>query len=97
MSRATKKAKEQGFETALGRLEGIVRSLEEGDLPLEESLRLFEEGVALTRQCAARLDEAQRRVEILMRGQDGSVQLRPFEPDAGEGAGPGEEPPGESR
>ena len=97
MSRATKKGKEQGFEASLERLEGIVRSLEEGDLPLEESLRLFEEGVALTRQCAARLDEAQKRIEILTRGEDGSPELRPFDPDQDPGAGPADEGTGEDR
>jgi exodeoxyribonuclease VII small subunit len=79
MSRATRKSKERGFESALQRLEDIVRSLEGGDLPLEESLRLFEEGVALTRQCAARLDEAQRRIEILARGEGGVPELRAFD------------------
>lgn len=97
MSRATRKAKEQDFEASLKRLEGIVRSLEEGDLPLEESLRLFEEGVALTRQCAARLDEAQRRIEILTRGENGLPELRPFDLHAEEGAGPGDEGSGEDR
>jgi exodeoxyribonuclease VII small subunit len=87
MSRPTKRSKEPGFETALARLEEIVRTLEEGDLPLETSLRLFEEGVGLTRQCAARLDEAQRRIEVLGRGSDGSPALRPLEAgDTGEAA-----------
>ena len=80
MPRAQKGSKEQGFEAALKRLEGIVRQLEDGDLPLEESLRLFEEGVALTRQCAARLDEAQRKIEILTRGEGGVLETRPFDP-----------------
>jgi exodeoxyribonuclease VII small subunit len=93
MSRPTKRSKEPGFEDALKRLEDIVRSLEEGDLPLEESLRLFEEGIGLTRQCAARLDQAQRRIEILGRGEDGAPVPRPFdpgeaEPDSGD-SGPG--------
>jgi len=80
MSRGTKRSKEPGFEASLRRLEEIVAALEEGDRPLEESLRLFEEGVGLTRQCAARLDEAERRIEILGRGADGSAQLEAFEP-----------------
>jgi exodeoxyribonuclease VII small subunit len=85
MSRPTKRSKEPGFEAALGRLEEIVRTLEEGDLPLETSLRLFEEGVGLTRQCATRLDEAQRRIEVLGRGSDGPTALRPLEAgDTGE-------------
>jgi exodeoxyribonuclease VII small subunit len=85
MSRPTKRSKEPGFESALGRLEEIVRTLEEGDLPLETSLRLFEEGVGLTRQCATRLEEAQRRIEVLGRGSDGVPTLRPLEAgDTGE-------------
>jgi len=79
MSRPTKRSKEPGFESALQRLEEIVRTLEEGDLPLETSLRLFEEGVGLTRQCSVRLEEAQRRIEVLGRGADGEPALRPLE------------------
>jgi exodeoxyribonuclease VII small subunit len=79
MSRAKKGSKETGFEAALERLERIVKHLEEGDLPLEESLRLFEEGVALTRQCSARLEEAQRRIEILTQGAEGRMERLPFD------------------
>src|SRR2546422_6093740 len=62
MASAKKGSRQPGFEEALERLEAIVKSLEEGDLPLEDSLRLFEEGVSLTRLCAAKLEEAQRLV-----------------------------------
>jgi exodeoxyribonuclease VII small subunit len=82
MSRGTKRSKEPDFEASLRRLEEIVAALEEGDRPLEESLRLFEEGVGLTRRCAARLDEAERRIEILGRGADGAARLAPFDPGA---------------
>jgi exodeoxyribonuclease VII small subunit len=82
MSRGTKRSREPEFEASLRRLEEIVAALEEGDRPLEESLRLFEEGVALTRLCASRLDEAERRVEILGRGAEGSSELAPFEPQS---------------
>ena len=75
---------EPTFEAALARLEEIVTALEGGDRPLEESLRLFEEGIALTRQCAARLDHAQARVDILSRDARGEPILAPFEPDAAE-------------
>jgi len=97
MARATKKPKEPDFEAALKRLEGIVKSLEEGDLPLAESLRLYEEGVGLTRQCAARLDEAQRRIDILTRAENGAAELRPFEPDPEGGGGEDHEDGGEDR
>jgi exodeoxyribonuclease VII small subunit len=53
------------FEAAIGELEAIVRKLEEGDLPLEKSLELYERGVQLSRFCHARLEEAERRIEIL--------------------------------
>jgi exodeoxyribonuclease VII small subunit len=76
---------EPTFEAALARLEEIVVALEGGERPLEESLRLFEEGIALTRRCAARLDHAQRRIDLLSRDARGEPVLAPFEPDtAGE-------------
>jgi exodeoxyribonuclease VII small subunit len=53
------------FESAIAELEGIVKTLEEGDLALEKSLQLFERGVQLSRFCHARLEEAERRIEIL--------------------------------
>jgi exodeoxyribonuclease VII small subunit len=53
------------FEAAIGELEGIVKKLEEGDLPLEKSLELYERGVQLSRFCHARLEEAERRIEVL--------------------------------
>jgi len=84
MARATKRPKDSGFEASLQRLEEIVKTLEEGDLPLDESLRLFEEGVSLTRTCAVRLDEAERRIEVLGRGTDGAPTLTPFEGAAAE-------------
>jgi exodeoxyribonuclease VII small subunit len=55
----------QDFESALAELESIVTKLEQGDLPLEQSLRLYERGVQLSRFCHARLEEAERRIEIL--------------------------------
>jgi exodeoxyribonuclease VII small subunit len=93
MSRAKKGSKETGFEAALERLEGIVKHLEEGDLPLEESLRLFEEGVALTRQCSARLEEAQRRIEILTEGAEGRMERLPFDDAASDADGSDSEAP----
>ena len=88
MSRAKKSTREPRFEEALERLETIASSLEDGDLTLEQSLTLFEEGVRLTRLCALRLDEAQKRIELLTRSEDGTLQTTPFdaaggEPDAG--------------
>jgi len=67
------------FEAQLATLERIVRELERGDLPLEQSLELFEQGVRLSRECQERLNEAERRIEILLRGGDGSTIAVPFE------------------
>ena len=61
------------FETAIARLEEIVRQLESGNAPLDVSLALYEEGVALVRLCSSRLDNAQQRVRILMMGEDGKM------------------------
>jgi exodeoxyribonuclease VII small subunit len=69
------------FEAQLASLERIVRELERGDLPLEQSLELFEQGVRLSRECQERLNEAERRIEMLLRGGDGSTLAVPFEPD----------------
>ena len=67
------------FETALSRLEKIVGALEEGDLSLEEALKLFEEGVQVSRYCARVLKEAERRVEILTRNEEGDLESGPFQ------------------
>ena len=66
------------FEDALARLEVVVARLEGGDLPLEEALSLFEEGVRLTRLCSARLNEAERKVSLLLRDQEGLLREVPF-------------------
>ncbi len=66
------------FEDCLTRLEQIVVSLEGGNLSLEESLKVYEEGVALARHCARYLDDAERRIEILAKDDAGSLGTRPF-------------------
>jgi exodeoxyribonuclease VII small subunit len=70
---------EKKFEAALARLEEIVQELEKGDLPLEQSLKLFEEGIKLSRICNSRLEEAERKVEILLKDKAGNVTAQPFE------------------
>jgi exodeoxyribonuclease VII small subunit len=70
---------EKKFEAALARLEEIVTELESGELGLEQSLRLFEEGVKLARICNARLEEAERKVEILLKDKAGKMTAMPFE------------------
>jgi exodeoxyribonuclease VII small subunit len=70
-------AKEK-FEDALEKLEGIVKKMETGELTLEESLKAFEEGIRLTRLCSGKLDEAERRVEILLREGD-ALSIKTFQ------------------
>ncbi len=66
------------FEECLQRLEKIVDELEHGDLPLERALKLFEEGVQLSNSCRKELEEAEGKVEILLK-QNGKIQAQPFE------------------
>ena len=75
----------QRFEDCLKKLEKIVSRLEKGDIPLDESLKLFEEGVRLSRFCNEKLDEAERRVEILLRNEEGGLRPQPFNPSGGSG------------
>ncbi len=79
------------FEDALNKLEKIVSKLEEGDIPLEESLRLFEEGIRLSRVCNQKLDEAEKKVEILLKGKDGMLKAYPFDPSTNSDKGRGTE------
>ena len=81
---------ENDFEKALKRLSSIVAGLEKGDLPLEESLQLFEEGVKLSRYCSDRLEEAERRIEVLVKGKGGKTTEVPFAEEALEDQGGGE-------
>ena len=76
------------FEDALSKLEKVVSKLEEGDIPLEESLKLFEEGIRLSRFCNQRLDEAEKKVEILLKGKNGILKPHPFDPSANSGQAP---------
>ncbi len=66
------------FEESLKKLEIIVDQLEKGDLKLEESLKLFEEGVGLSSACKQELDTAEGKVQMLMKQRDGSVKIEPF-------------------
>lgn len=73
--------KKMTFEQALARLEEIVALLEKGDAPLDQSLELYEEGAALVSRCNTALEQAERRVTILMKDQEGTVTEQVF--DAG--------------
>ena len=66
------------FEESLKKLEVIVEQLEKGDLALEDSLKLFEEGVGLSAACKKELDEAEGKVQILIKQRDGSLKAEPF-------------------
>lgn len=68
------------FEQALAALELQVQRLEGGDLPLEEALRAFEDGVRLTRHCQQALDQAEQKVRLLVARADGQVDSEPFTP-----------------
>ena len=69
---------EQKFEDAFRKLESIVKKLEDGNLSLEESLKAFEEGVRLSRFCSKKLDEAEKKVEILLKDSNGRAVPKPF-------------------
>ena len=72
-------AQSRSFEASLEALERIVQQLEDGDLPLEKSLELFEQGIKLSRECQERLSQAERRIEILLRDNQGRPIVGPFE------------------
>ena len=66
------------FESALSQLEKIVQELESPELPLEKALKVFEQGVQLSKFCSKKLDETENRVRLLMRDIDGNLEERPF-------------------
>ena len=70
--------KKQTFEESMGRLEQIVRAMERGDVPLEESLKLFQEGTQLVQTCSKLLDDAQLQIKKVMTAADGSPVLEDF-------------------
>jgi exodeoxyribonuclease VII small subunit len=67
------------FESAIQRLEKIVADMEEAELPLENVLKKYEEGTGLVRFCSQKLDEAEKKIEVLTKKADGNVALEPFE------------------
>lgn len=70
------------FEEALKELEGIVKKLESGEAKLEEALGLFERGVKLSRFCSQKLEEAEKKIEMLVKDTRGEYQAVPFEPES---------------
>jgi len=86
MSSASNKAAAEAprkgeFEKSLTRLEEVVKRLEGVELSLDETMKLFEEGVKLSRDCQKQLEEAEGRVEILLKKADGKLTAEPFEPE----------------
>jgi exodeoxyribonuclease VII small subunit len=73
--------KKPDFERSLARLEEVVRRLESPQLSLDDAMKLFEEGVALSRECQKQLEEAEGRVEILLKKADGKLVAEPFDPE----------------
>ena len=71
----TKQDKQMHFEEAFKRLEVIVGNLESGDLSLEESMKLFEEGIGLTKACKSRLEDAEQKIQLLLKNSDGKLNL----------------------
>lgn len=78
-NRAPEPPRKGEFEKSLMRLEEVVKRLESAELSLDEAMKLFEEGVRLSRDCQKQLEEAEGRVEILLKKADGKVVAEPFE------------------
>jgi len=67
------------FEQSMKKLEQIVQELESGDLPLEEAMQKFEEGINLSKLCSEKLDDTEKRITLLLQDQKGNVSEKPFE------------------
>ncbi len=86
IERTTQGGGEETYDALVVRLERVVTELESGQLTLEQSIEKFAEGVRLARDASRKLDEAERRVELLVRTADGDEEAVPFEPEAGRGS-----------
>ncbi len=83
--RQTQAAGEESYDAIVARLERVVSDLESGQLSLEQSIERFSEGVRLAKDASRKLDDAERRVELLVRGADGEDEVVPFAPEGGRG------------
>ncbi len=72
-------AKAKSFEQSINELEGIVSALENGETTLDESLKLFEQGIKLSKSCQSMLDKAQQKVTVLLQNEDGEITEEEFE------------------
>lgn len=70
--------KQQTFEKSIDQLEQIIRELEAGDLPLEKAIQRFEEGIRLSKECAQKLDETEKKISILIQDMGGDLTEKPF-------------------
>jgi exodeoxyribonuclease VII small subunit len=86
MTQPAKPVKTESFEKNVERLDAIVRELEDAELPLERALQLYEEGMKLSEVCHKQLEEAEGRIEILMKKAGGKVAAEPFAPEEPENA-----------
>ena len=77
---------EKKFEDAMQRLEEIVQGLEQGDLPLGDSLKVFEEGMELAKFCSKELESAEKKVSLLVKESGGEYSEVPFKPDGAKDA-----------
>jgi exodeoxyribonuclease VII small subunit len=84
MPQSSKAAKPESFEKNIERLDGIVRQLEDADLPLEKALQIYEEGMKLSEVCQKQLQEAEGRIQVLMKRAGGKIVAEPFEPEENE-------------
>lgn len=78
MAEEKKYKKEMPFEEKVKRLEEIVNKIEGSDVDLEESIKLFEEGVRLSKECQSALDEAEKKVQVLMSDENGNMEMKNF-------------------
>lgn len=72
--------KEVSFELAIEQLERIVAQLESGDVPLEKAIELYQEGVRLSHLCGVKLEQVEKKIEMLVEGETGTVSRKPFQP-----------------
>lgn len=78
----TKKEEKPTFEAAIVRLTEIVAALEDGSAPLDDSLKLYEEGISLVRLCSERLDAAEQQIKVLTRADNGDIVEKDFTPES---------------
>ncbi len=84
MAQSSKPAKPESFEKNLERLDSIVHQLEDAELPLEKALQIYEEGMKLSEVCQKQLQEAEGRIQVLMKRAGGKIVAEPFEPEENE-------------